>query len=272
MRKRFISLSYTRILTFAVKRLFAVVALTILCFAPLYVTSAFAQAPIPPLTSPVIDDGDFLSSDEERALDSHLRGLYDSGGPQFVVWTLADLSGEDIAALGIRAAEQWKLGHAGKDDGLLLIVSRLERRTRLEVGRGLEGVIPDIIANRILQKTLRPYLRDKNAGNGIAAVIKQIEQIIGREPGAVEGLAEDERGLPFGFFVLIFIVLFIALPLAGRLGLLGAGAHRIGRRHHTWHGGGGFGGGSGWGSGGFGGGGFGGGGGGFSGGGSSGSW
>lgn len=246
------------------------IKIALACLLHVVPLNAFAEVPIPVLQSPVIDEARFFSGEEFTYLDTRLRNLYHAGGPQLVVWTLQGLDGEDIASLSIRAVDQWKLGHEKKDDGLLLLIAKLERRTRLEVGKGLEGVIPDILANRILQTTLKPYLKSGENGAGVAAVISRVEELVGFESSASAADKEmkTEARLPNGFLVLIFILVFILLPFLNRLGMFGGG-RRFGRRNDTWFGGGGFGGFGGRGGGG---GGFGGGGGGFSGGGSSGDW
>lgn len=221
---------------------------------------------VPNMTAPVIDEAHMFTSQEENELNQRLKNLYSSGGPQMVVWTLASLNGEDIEGVSIRAVDKWKLGQEKKDDGLLLTIALAERRTRLEVGRGLEGDIPDIIANRLLQGVLRPALRQNEPAAGVHAVISSIEERLGREPTTS---AQEQRisghSLPSGLIVLMFTFLFVVLSIVSRFRRFGLGSNR----RRGWYGGWG-GGGGGWGSGG--GGGWSGGGGGFSGGGSSGNW
>lgn len=243
---------------------------------------ALAQPAVPSLSGPVIDQADMLSSGEEGRLAERIRGVFQSGGPQIQIWTFPSLEGDDIAGVGIRAADAWKIGREGKDDGAILLVAERERRTRIEVGRGLEGVIPDVVAGRILRDVLRPALRAGATYDGFLGVVAAIESY---SRGEAPLPSDDERrrvipgvpvpggggGFPGGLFFIGFLVLFIFLQFVSRV--LGFGRRRRGFRGDGvppiiiggW-GGGGFGGGS------RGGGGWSGGGGGFSGGGASGDW
>jgi len=231
-------------------------------FAP----SAMAEVELPVLSSPVIDEADFFRSSEETVLVGKIRTLYDAGGPQLQVWTLKTLEGEPIESLSLRAVESWSLGRSGKDDGLLLTIARQEKRFRLEVGRGLEGTIPDVLAGRILRQILVPALRRSAPADGVMQVISEIAQLTlpKDSQAATELKANRQRNINhigrLGFFFL-FLVVFVVLNRASRAASY---ARRGGLRHGGWGGGG-------W-SGGGGGGGWSGGGGGFSGGGSSGGW
>jgi uncharacterized protein len=66
------------------------------------------------------------------------------------------LNGDSLEDFSIRVAETWKIGHKGADDGVILIIARDDRKIRIEVGYGLEGVLPDVIANRIIQEVMVP--------------------------------------------------------------------------------------------------------------------
>ena len=200
--------------------------------------------------------------------------MFQTGGPQMQVWTFPSLEGDDIAPVGIRAADAWKIGRAGKDDGGILLIDARERRTRLEVGRGLEGAIPDVIAGRILRDVLRPALRAGQTYDGILGVIAIVEKAArGELPAGVAGPADgrDARDEGFNPFKLFFgVVFFFLVFILGPLGSLLGGRRRGGRSGGIFFPG--CGGGGGWGGGGGGGGGWSGGGGSFGGGGGGGDW
>lgn len=244
------------------------------------VAAAFS---IPDLTGPVIDDGGFFSQREAELLSRSLRTLRSVGGPQVQVWTMPSLRGFAIEELTIKAAEKWKLGDAEKDDGLILALAARERRMRIEVAYGLEGVIPDVIAARHISGLLRPALRAGQAARGVQAWLNEVagltlnaeqksQWLEASSAGAKELSRVTGRRGPSVFLQIAFLII-VGLVVLGNCFLLPfLGIPR--RRGFTGHWGG-PGGGWGSGSGGWGGGsggGWSGGGGGFGGGGSSGGW
>lgn len=227
-----------------------------------------ADLPIPALSAPVIDDAGFLSDPEEQALNQRLRRLQERGGPQMQVWTLQTTEGEPVESLSLRAVETWKLGSSEKDNGLLLLIAKQERRYRLEVGQGLEGVIPDVLAHRLLKRHLQPALRAGAPAQGVAAVIGNVEALTLGSRDSSAANEESPQQQRSGWGTLVFLILFVAVLKI--LQAFGSWSTPYGIRRSRWggsHWGGGSGGG--WRGGG---GGWSGGGGGFSGGGSSGGW
>jgi uncharacterized protein len=235
--------------------------------------SAAAQAqslrPIPALTGPIVDEAGLLDPADRARLEELARAVraQDQGqGVQLQFLLVSGLQGEPIEDFSIRVAEAWKVGTKGKDNGLLFVVSRDDRRARIEVGGGLEGGLTDSQAGRIIRDVLAPAFRAGRYGAGLEAAAVQALAALGMLPS-------DRRPqrLPSGALSGP-VALLLILPLL----LLSI----FGRKRRYWYGGGpwlgGGWGGGGWsgGRGGFGGGGggWGGGGGGFSGGGASGSW
>jgi uncharacterized protein len=98
---------------------------------------------LPALTSPVMDLGNFLSAIEEEDLSKLAFDIYSNNGPQVTILTVPDLQGLEIEDYSIRVAEKWQLGTKEKDNGLLIVLSRAERKVRIEVGNGIEGEITD---------------------------------------------------------------------------------------------------------------------------------
>jgi uncharacterized protein len=238
---------------------------------------AYAQPEVPPLSGPVIDQADMLTSGEEGRLESRISELFASGGPQMQVWTFPTLKGDDIAPVGIRAADAWKIGRDGKDDGVILLIAQRERRTRLEVGRGLEGVLPDVLAGRILSDVLRPALRGGQTYEGILGVVGAVDRVVRGEslalaPGSNSPLGGGggEGGVLARLLPALVPLIFLFLLVSGIAGRGGRRRRGVAPLLFPGVGGGGWGGGS-W-RGGGGGGGWSGGGGGFGGGGASGNW
>ncbi len=194
-----------------------------------------------------------------------LRDYEAKRGHQIVVHTTPSLEDLPISDYSIRIAEAWRVGHKGLDNGVILTIAPTERKLRLEVGYGLEGVIPDAIAKRIIEEVMLPEIRAGGMESGIELGVAHIMAAASGEPAPSRPRSRSRRRSS-GLSPLVYLVLLVAtfglrgfffLPF---LGGMGRGSYRMG--------GGGFGGGRG----GFGGGGFGGGGGGFGGGGASGGW
>ncbi|HJL43110.1 MAG TPA: TPM domain-containing protein, partial [Myxococcales bacterium LLY-WYZ-16_1] len=129
---------------------------------------------IPPLSARVTDQANLLSQSEAQRLEA-LLGAYESQtGHQFALLTVPSLEGWPIEEYAIRVAEAWKLGDEKRDDGLIFVVAKQERKTRIEVGYGLEGAIPDVLAFRILDRVVRPAFRKGQYAAGIEAAFAHL--------------------------------------------------------------------------------------------------
>jgi len=130
---------------------------------------AGAQVPVPPLRARVTDLAQLLPPDRAQRLEATLARFEQETGHQLAVLTIPTTDGEAIESYGIRVADAWKLGQKDTDTGLILIVARDDRRARIEVGYGLEGVVPDIVAKRIIEDELVPRFRAGDFPGGIEA-------------------------------------------------------------------------------------------------------
>jgi uncharacterized protein len=263
---------------------------------------AFA-ADIPPLKARVTDLTNTLNAQQRGALEQTLAEFEQRKGAQIAVLMVPTTQPETVEQYAVRVQESWKLGRKGVDDGVLLVVAKNDRKLHIEVGYGLEGILPDAIAKRIIDDDIVPRFKENDFYGGIRAGVDRIMRVVEGEklpPPAARGHPNAEGlnlnwVLPLLFFALIGgtilraifgrfvgsgitggVVGFAAWALLGSLvvGVI-AGAFAfifmLGGGSRGWspgYGRGGWGGG-GWSGGGFGGGGFGGGGGGFSGGGGS---
>lgn len=224
-----------------------------LCLLPF---SAFAFD-VPPVQGYVNDFAGLLTPSSRNQIESFLRNFEASDSTQIVVVTVPNLQGEPVEMVALKFAETWKIGQKGKDNGALLLIGKEDRKMRIEVGRGLEGKLTDLLAGRIVDNEISPRFKQGDFEGGIAAGVSAIAQSVrGEYKGTGRTGGRKKNAGAWWLFPLLFFV----LPLLGRMGGSGRSRHSGG----YWIGGGGFGGGGG--------GGFSGGGGGFSGGGSSGSW
>lgn len=231
----------------------------------------------PQLTGRVVDAANLLSPDQEKAIEEKLVALEKQSRRQLVVTTIPDLGGYDIADYGFRLGDHWGIGDKERDDGVLLIVAPNERKVRIEVGYGLEGILPDVLAGRIIRNDITPRFKAGDYPGGINAGVDAIVKQLTLPPEEAKKVVQEAQqaqsensGNGDALFFILFILLFFVLPmvLRGRAGR----AYRNGIVPVILWGpdiGGGRHGGGGWSSGG---GGFSGGGGGFGGGGASGGW
>lgn len=164
--------------------------LVLCCCGPLR-----AEVAVPALEARVTDLTATLSATQKEALEGRLRSLEASSGAQAAILLVPTTAPETIEQFSLRVAEQWKLGHKGRDDGLLLLVAKKDRTMRLEVGYGLEGDIPDAIARRIIDETLAPRFRQGDFAGGLEAAVQRIEGLIGKGPA---GDAANPLSAPAG--------------------------------------------------------------------------
>lgn len=252
-------------------------------FTSLFGGLAYAEPTFPQLTGRVVDEANIIPDDVEASLTSKLAQIETESSDQLVVVTLNSLQGYEIEEYGYQLGRTWGIGQKTLNNGILLIVAPNERKVRIEVGYGLEGVMPDALASAVIQNEIIPKFRAGDMVGGIVAGVDGIDVVLKQTPEeraqraaqAAQNAPQGEEGVPVVF--IIFLIIFIIIVISN------SRRNRFRRSHgpgilpiilHDWddndHGGGfgGFGGGGG----GFGGGGFGGGGGGFGGGGSSGGW
>jgi uncharacterized protein len=108
--------------------------------------------------------------------------LHDTGKAQIGVVIVPTTGQEDIFGFAMRIADQWQLGSAKQDNGLLIAIAVNDRRMQILTGYGLEGVIPDIIANRIINQQITPYFKQAQYAQGINAGLAEIERILNLDP------------------------------------------------------------------------------------------
>ena len=280
-------------------RLFGILALVFASAA-----GAAGDVPVPPLNARVTDLTGTLNAGQVASLEAELRAFEQKKGSQIAVLMLPSTQPDTIEQYSIRVAERWKIGRAKVDDGVILVIAKKDQHLRIEVGYGLEGTIPDVVAKRVIREVIAPHLLANDFYGGIRDGTQTLMKLIEGEklPPPARAQTQASGSAPADYqslFVVLLVVVvvaggvlkaifgrligsaatgaaagFIAWVIAGALGaaaIAGIVAFFIalmggGRGYFPGGmGGGGFGGGSG-------GGGFGGGGGGFGGGGASGSW
>ena len=144
----------------------------------LWALCAAAQAqdvlPVPPLAARVIDQTATLTTEQRAAIEAKLAAFEAQSGPQIVVLMVPSTAPEDIAAYAQRVAEAWKIGRRDVGDGVLLVVSKGDRKVRIEVAKALEGAIPDLAARQIIDTAVRPAFRADDYAGGLNAAIDRL--------------------------------------------------------------------------------------------------
>lgn len=214
--------------------------------------SAFAVTPGPPEhpNAYVIDLAGVMGADTQAQLNARLKELEQKTGAQMVVLTVGSLDGQDIASFSLATVEKWKLGQKGKDNGVLITVAVKDRKYRIEVGYGLERVLPDSLVGTVGRQQFVPYFKKGDYAAGILSATDEIINKIAGDAGvtmSASGRAAPVRaavrsdGIAKTLFLIIFaIIMFLISMFRGRRGNRHGGGF--------WMGGGGFGGGGGGGS------------------------
>jgi uncharacterized protein len=184
--------------------------------------SAQGLQPIPKLEARVTDLTGTLTAEQQSALEEKLAAFEARKGSQIAVLVVPTTHPEEIEQYSIRVVEQWRIGRAHVDDGVLLIVAKNDRRVRIEVGYGLEGALPDAIANRIITETIRPLFAQNDFYGGISAGVDQIARVIDGEalpqPDRTwhGGWSRRVSGLLPLLFVAVFVGSSVLRALLGR--------------------------------------------------------
>jgi len=145
-------------------------------------SAVHAEVAVPPLTARVTDLTGTLSPSQRDALEQELRAFETRKGSQIAVLIVPTTQPEAIEQYSLRVAETWKLGRKGIDDGALLLVAKDDRALRIEVGYGLEGVIPDAVANRVIDEIIVPFFKQGDFYGGIQAGVSRLTRLVDGEP------------------------------------------------------------------------------------------
>jgi uncharacterized protein len=177
---------------------------------------------IPPLTGRVVDLTATLTPAQVQALADTLESLEKRKGSQLAVLIVPSTQPETVEQYGIRVASQWKLGRNGVDDGAILIVAKNDRTLRIEVGYGLEGVLNDATAKRIVSEIIVPRFRQGDFAGGIRDGVERTIQVIEGEKLPQPQDSSGQGGTGIGTYALVALLFAVFLggllrALLGRL-------------------------------------------------------
>ncbi|MGZ8222951.1 MAG: TPM domain-containing protein [Methylobacter sp.] len=201
-------------------------------FLLLLCTMAWAVVGVPELSRRVTDLTATLSAEQASALENELAAFEAKKGSQIAVLIVPTTQPKDIAEFGIEVADLSQIGRKGIDDGVILIVAKDDRKLRLEVGYGLEGVIPDAVAKRVIAEIITPYFKEGDYAGGINAGVTQLMALVEGEalPGPAERPVGRQGEGGFIFILLGGLIAGFALSvlmgrlMAGMVAGLGSGA------------------------------------------------
>ena len=220
-----------------------------------------AETPIPEApTQWVTDTANFLSPDTVSALNARLSQYEQRTGHQMIVYIAPTTGDAPIEDWAVRAFAKWKIGRKGLDDGLALFIFPQDRRMRIEVGYGLEPVIPDAIASRVINDVMAPRLQAGQRDQAVTAAIDELTATVDKQSGSEPSVTPpvNAPGQPtppsaleslfWGFIGIVILGILITHPRLAFLfltSILAGGGGFRGSGGYGWGGGGGFGGGGG---------------------------
>ena len=203
-----------------------VLLVAVVGFAP---AMAQQEVPVPQLTARVTDTTGTLDQGQKAALEEKLKALEEKKGAQVFVLMVPTVQPDTVESYSRRVFDQWKVGRAKVDDGILFLIAKNDRRMRLEVGYGLEGAVPDALASRIINDYVAPHFKTNDYAGGVNAGVTALVSLIENEalPVPEKKTASDSDGfdegligalgpmLMFGFFLIAFFPPVISAVAAG---------------------------------------------------------
>ena len=199
-------------------------ATLLLLFFLAFAARAQDQIPVPKLTARVIDQTGTLKAGERDALEAKLAAFEQARGSQVAVLLVPAIGHETIEEFAGRVTDEWKLGRAGVDDGVLFVVAKEERKLRIHTGRGTQGTLTDALSKRIVSDIVAPRFRTGDFAGGIDAGVDAIMKAIEGEnlplpPARGTQRAPDTMGSFSNLLVLgLFVVPFVGMVLRGIFG------------------------------------------------------
>jgi uncharacterized protein len=176
---------------------------------------------VPALKGRVNDYASILSPETENRLESALSALESTDSTQVVVLTIPSLQGEVLEQFSMKVAEEWKIGQKSRDNGAILLISKNDRKIRIEVGRGLEGKLTDLMSGRIIQYEIVPKFKEGNFNGGVEAGVNAIASVVRGEYAATGKDARSKKSGSNPFFTLLIFLFVLTAALSGFSKILG---------------------------------------------------
>ncbi len=184
---------------------------------------------VPKLKGRVNDYAGLLTTQQVMDLETLLFNYEQKTSAQIALLIIKSLNGSDIERYSMKVVEKWKLGQKDRDNGVLLLVALKEKKLRIEVGYGLEGIITDLKAGYIIRKIIVPYFKQGDYYQGIYKGLSAIGGLITNEYQiSPEELAKYKKsqarssGGLSGYMTLLFFIFFFVSVFSRRGSILGA--------------------------------------------------
>lgn len=177
--------------------------------------SAWGQeVPVPPFDRWVVDQTGTLDSNTRSHLESQLAALDASKGAQLAVLIVPTTGDDSVENYARRVFDAWKLGREGVDDGILLLVAKDDRRLRIEVGYGLEGSVPDILAGRIIREQITPRFKEGDYAGGIVTGVESLLRLVEGEelPPPPAGSSTEDEEWDVGVVIIPLALMSFLMP------------------------------------------------------------
>lgn len=167
-----------------------------------------------PAVKRVVDKTYTLTPDQIETLATKLEGLQDSSNVVIGVVLVDTTQPEPIFDYSQRLFDEWKLGAKGKDNGVLIVVAKRDRKVRLHTGYGAEGAIPDAISKRITDKMTQSYFKQGNFYGGLSFAVDNVGKLMKKEAAAAPAELKQRDDARFDNFLIIFGLLLLFSVIA----------------------------------------------------------
>ncbi|MCL9804638.1 TPM domain-containing protein [Flavobacterium amniphilum] len=175
---------------------------------------AQAQIRIPEKPSfipPVIDSTKTLSEIQLSQLYQKLKIYSDSTSTQVLVMMVSTTQGEDVARYATDLGQKWQIGQKGKDNGIIVLIAKDDRKITIQTGYGIEHLLTDALSRRIIEQEIKPNFKAGNFYDGIDQGTTAIFKVM---KGEYKGEPKDKDGNTAGIFFFIFIVILFIIIFA----------------------------------------------------------
>jgi len=188
------------------------ITLLLLCVS-LFISPLVYALQIPEKPQAYVNDYAHLLSENTRGqIENTLTDFEKATSTQLVVAIFPSLDGESLEDFSIRLAEKWKIGSKKNNNGIILLIFKEDHKVRIEVGYGLEGALPDIIASQIIRHEITPAFREGNYDQGVSDAVQAIMQATKGEYKATDQPANDPIQKHSGL-LFVLLILYLTLPL-----------------------------------------------------------
>ncbi len=183
----------------------------ILCLTVFTCSLSFAQFEIPEIPkeqTSVYDYINLLQPSQKNTLEHKLVKYSDTTSTQIVVAVISSTKGENINYLGAQWGEKWGIGQDGKDNGILILLAKDDRRIAINTGYGVEHLLTDAMSKRIIERDIIPFFKQNDYYGGLNRGSDAIFEVLN---GEYQGTRKQDNGFPIGLIIMLLFIFFIIL-------------------------------------------------------------